>query len=74
MKRDVFVFPQLTSTLNEYVEREFESGLFTHNVKVITRSWIRDGLKPRCISRDLKWGTPVPLQGFTDKVNTCYRR
>jgi len=25
-------------------------------------------LKPRCVTRDLKWGTPVPLEGFTDKV------
>ncbi|CAB4001240.1 methionine--tRNA ligase, cytoplasmic-like, partial [Paramuricea clavata] len=25
-------------------------------------------LKPRCITRDLTWGTPVPLEGFTNKV------
>ena len=29
---------------------------------------MRDGLKNRCITRDLKWGTPVPLPGFEDKV------
>ncbi|MCL4127336.1 UNVERIFIED_CONTAM: hypothetical protein GTU68_011874, partial [Idotea baltica] len=34
----------------------------------ICESWLRDGLKERCITRDLKWGTPVPLEGFTDKV------
>ncbi len=22
----------------------------------------------RCITRDLKWGTPVPLEGYKDKV------
>ena len=26
------------------------------------------GLKVRCITRDLKWGTPVPLPGFEEKV------
>ena len=35
---------------------------------MITNTWIRDGVKSRCITRDLKWGTPVPLEGYTDKV------
>jgi len=30
--------------------------------------WIREGLKPRCITRDLKHGVKVPLEGFEDKV------
>jgi methionyl-tRNA synthetase len=37
----------------------------------VTAAWLRDGLKPRCITRDLKWGVPVPgdaIQGFEDKV------
>jgi hypothetical protein len=34
----------------------------------VTAAWMRDGLKPRCITRDLKWGTPVPQAGFEDKV------
>ena len=34
----------------------------------VTGAWMRDGLKNRCITRDLKWGTPVPLPGFEDKV------
>jgi methionyl-tRNA synthetase len=29
---------------------------------------MRDGLKERCITRDLKWGIPVPLDGYRDKV------
>ncbi len=43
-------------------------GVWSNNAQTITSSWLRDGLKPRCISRDLKWGTPVPLEGYTDKV------
>ena len=34
----------------------------------VTNAWMRDGLKNRCITRDLKWGTPVPKEGFDDKV------
>ena len=45
-----------------------KSGDWTSNAKLITSTWMRDGLKPRCITRDLKWGTPVPLDGFRDKV------
>lgn len=26
------------------------------------------GLKPKCITRDLKWGVPVPLEEFKGKV------
>ncbi|XP_042241222.1 methionine--tRNA ligase, cytoplasmic-like isoform X2 [Homarus americanus] len=44
------------------------SKQWTSNAKVICDSWIRDGLKTRCITRDLKWGTAVPKDGFRDKV------
>ena len=41
------------------------------NVQIIvhcaTRAWIRN-LKGRCITRDLKWGTKVPLEGFENNV------
>uniref|UniRef100_A0A0K0D519 methionine--tRNA ligase n=1 Tax=Angiostrongylus cantonensis TaxID=6313 RepID=A0A0K0D519_ANGCA len=29
---------------------------------------VKHGLEKRCITRDLKWGTAVPLAGFEDKV------
>ncbi|KAK7024463.1 hypothetical protein SK128_027489 [Halocaridina rubra] len=48
----------LSSTSNEW----------SSNAKVIAETWVRDGLKSRCITRDLKWGTPVPLDGFKEKV------
>ncbi|XP_055861016.1 methionine--tRNA ligase, cytoplasmic-like [Biomphalaria glabrata] len=60
--------PKLEPLLSSHLNGAFESGTWTNNAKMITNSWIRDGLKPRCISRDLKWGTPVPLEGYTDKV------
>lgn len=33
-----------------------------------TKSLLKQGLKPRCITRDLKWGTSVPCNGFENKV------
>lgn len=41
---------------------------WTNTARAITESWFRDGLKPRCITRDLKWGTKVPLPGCENKV------
>ncbi|XP_066440525.1 methionine--tRNA ligase, cytoplasmic isoform X1 [Eleutherodactylus coqui] len=60
--------PKLEERLEKWLDQSLATGDWTANARYITRSWIRDGLKPRCITRDLKWGTPVPLEGFTDKV------
>nr|XP_039252310.1 methionine--tRNA ligase, cytoplasmic-like [Styela clava] len=60
--------PKLEPKLREHLKKSFENVGWTANAKMITESWLRDGLKPRCITRDLKWGTPVPLEGYTDKV------
>jgi methionyl-tRNA synthetase len=34
----------------------------------IARKWLAEGLRDRCITRDLSWGVPVPKQGFENKV------
>ncbi|XP_038078206.1 methionine--tRNA ligase, cytoplasmic-like [Patiria miniata] len=60
--------PKLQSRLQVYYDRVSAAGDWTANAKHVTSSWLRDGLKPRCITRDLKWGTPVPLDGFREKV------
>ncbi|XP_022109155.1 methionine--tRNA ligase, cytoplasmic-like isoform X2 [Acanthaster planci] len=60
--------PKLQPQVQAYFERVAAAGDWTANAKYVTSSWLRDGLKPRCITRDLKWGTPVPLDGFRDKV------
>ncbi|MBK7945713.1 MAG: methionine--tRNA ligase [Flavobacteriales bacterium] len=31
-------------------------------------SWLKDGLRPRAMTRDLEWGVPVPLPGAEGKV------
>ena len=59
---------QVENKLKSHLDGQFKKGIWTNNAKVITNAWIRDGLKPRCISRDLKWGIPIPLEGYQDKV------
>lgn len=60
------------SKLQPEIEKAFQasnaSGKWSANGVQITQSWLKEGLKPRCITRDLKWGTPVPLDGYEDKV------
>ena len=43
-------------------------GAWSENGSNITNAWLREGLKPRGITRDLKWGTAVPLEGYENKV------
>lgn len=33
-----------------------------------TNAWMKTGLRSRSITRDLKWGTPVPREGYENKV------
>lgn len=37
-------------------------------VSSLAKGWIKEGLKKRSITRDLRWGVPVPLDGYRDKV------
>uniref|UniRef100_A0A4W6EEW4 Methionine--tRNA ligase, cytoplasmic n=1 Tax=Lates calcarifer TaxID=8187 RepID=A0A4W6EEW4_LATCA len=60
--------PKLENQLEQWLEKSTSTGDWTVNAKQITRSWLRDGLKPRCITRDLQWGTPVPHPDFKEKV------
>ncbi|XP_075966818.1 methionine--tRNA ligase, cytoplasmic isoform X1 [Anarhichas minor] len=60
--------PKLEPQLEQWLDKSISTGDWTANAKQITRSWLRDGLKPRCITRDLRWGTPVPHPDFKEKV------
>lgn len=51
-----------------WFEKASAEGKWSSNGKVITKSWFKEGLQLRCITRDLKWGTPVPLPGWEGKV------
>ena len=63
--------PVLEQRLQAWLEES--SARWTNNARVIAKSWVKGGLQPRCITRDLKWGTPVPLEGYENKVNYILR-
>jgi methionyl-tRNA synthetase len=59
---------KLEGEINQWAKEASEKGSWSKNSKTITNSWLKEGLNPRCITRDLVWGTPVPLEKFKDKV------
>ncbi len=60
--------PAILPKLEAWIDRASVKGFWSRNALQMTKSWIRDGLKERCITRDLKWGIPVPKPGYEDKV------
>jgi methionyl-tRNA synthetase len=60
--------PKISERLSTWLDGSTKEGKWSPNATSIAQSWIKEGLQPRCITRDLKWGTPVPLDGFRDKV------
>lgn len=56
---------KLKDQLERWIKRQRH---WRKQVTALALGWIREGLKRRCITRDLKWGVPVPLKGYEDKV------
>ncbi len=56
---------KLSPQLKEWIKSQ---SLWREQVKSIALGWIKEGLRPRCITRDLKHGVKVPLEGFENKV------
>jgi len=42
-------------------------GHWKSNVLNFTRNWLEEGLVDRAVTRDLKWGVPVPRDGYENK-------
>ncbi|MCX8013350.1 MAG: methionine--tRNA ligase [Rectinema sp.] len=60
--------PRILPRLESWMKEASVKGFWANNAIQMTQAWIRDGLHPRAITRDLKWGIPVPKKGFEDKV------
>ncbi|XP_050372237.1 probable methionine--tRNA ligase [Argentina anserina] len=60
--------PLLKDRLEEYINKMSVEGSWSQNAIQATNAWLKEGLRQRCITRDLKWGVPVPHDNFRDKV------
>ncbi|XP_057335571.1 methionine--tRNA ligase, cytoplasmic [Microplitis mediator] len=58
--------PKIEPKVKEWVTKA--ESKWSSVARAIAKPWLRDGLKSRCITRDIKWGIPVPLDGYQDKV------
>jgi methionyl-tRNA synthetase len=60
-----FDLPKLRDQLEQYVR---ENPNFPDNARNFSLAWIKEGLKPRSLTRDNKWGIPAPFKGAKNKT------
>jgi methionyl-tRNA synthetase len=58
--------PKLGEKLEAWMTKAEDN--WSQNARTMAEAWLKEGLKPRAITRDLKWGIPVPLKGYENKV------
>ncbi|CAJ0952700.1 unnamed protein product, partial [Mesorhabditis belari] len=61
---------KLQPEVAEYIEKQLAlpHHRWSTNAIAIAKGWIKGGLEKRCITRDLEWGVPVPLEELKKKV------
>ncbi|KAG6294548.1 putative methionine--tRNA ligase, cytoplasmic protein rar1 [Claviceps purpurea] len=59
---------ELQPSIEEWFEDAHKKHGWPANGTAITKSWLTKGLEGRSITRDLKWGVPIPLPGYEKKV------
>ena len=69
IKKSKHIFLVLSKGVEE-LDKWIESkkDIWRPHVYSEAKKWVQEGLKDRCISRDIKWGFKVPLKGYEDKV------
>ena len=56
---------KLSEPLTQYLK---ENQQLPANVKNFSLNWIKEGLKPRAVTRDIEWGIPAPFEGAEGKT------
>jgi len=59
---------KLQPEIDAFYRQSAVKGAWSENGKRITEAWLKEGLIPRSITRDLKWGIAVPIPQYEDKV------
>ncbi len=57
--------PKLQEPLMAWLSEDKEH--WRPNTLGFAMNWLKEGLRPRAITRDLDWGVPIPLEGYEDK-------
>lgn len=69
--------PIWVKTINYYIDLSkvqaqllnwLESSELQDDVKNYSLEWVKHGLKPRALTRDIEWGIPAPFKGFENKT------
>ena len=63
-KQWFFDLPKMSDYISDFLAR---AELSTNVIK-FCKGWIKDGLRPRSITRDSKWGIKAPFPGAEDKT------
>lgn len=58
--------PKIEEKLTEWLKTK--EAFWPDVAYSIAKKWVKEGLQPRCITRDLKWGFPVNKEGYENKV------
>jgi len=64
-------FLDLTSLepeIKKFIDTNGKEGKWSANSISISEGWIKNGLLPRSMTRDLNWGVKVPIEGMNHKV------
>jgi len=56
---------KLSNKLKTYLS---ENNNLPANAKNFSLNWIKEGLKPRAVTRDISWGIPAPFAGAENKT------
>lgn len=60
-----FDLPRFSDQLEEYIKNNKQ---FPDNARNFSLNFIKEGLKPRPLTRDSEWGIPAPYKGAENKV------
>lgn len=61
---------KMQTQIEEWVESK--KGIWSDIAYTTAKKWLKEGLQPRGITRDIKNGFPVPKKGYEDKVFYCW--
>jgi len=57
---------KLENEISKWVNRSSDN--WRKWVREFSKGWIKEGLEPREVTRDMKYGIPVPIKGWEEKV------